>query len=67
MTLCAGINKNRYDTMEKNAEEALHLMPLATCGIAATGLVVVFGLYRNLTKPNFIKIIWAFITLGLLS
>ena len=42
-------------------------MTFIACGIATIGLVVVFGFYRNQTKPTFVKTIWAFITLEILT
>ena len=36
-------------------------------GIATIGLIVVFGFYRKQTKPTFVKVIWAFITLGIIN
>ena len=45
----------------------MHWMTVIEYVIAIIGLAVVFGLYRKQDKPTFVKVIWAFITLGILT
>ena len=56
-----------YNEIANTGFETLTWMSYVTFGIASIGLVVVFGFYRKQTKPTFVKIIWAFIALGILT
>jgi hypothetical protein len=53
--------------MTAKSEKTLVWMGAVSYGIATIGLVFVFGFYRKQTKPAFVKVIWAFITLGILN
>jgi len=64
---CAGIDDDDYNEMHKKMSKTLTWMYSIGLCISTIGLVVVFGIYRKLTKPTFVKVICAFITLGILS
>ena len=67
MSPCSGMTRDGYDDINTKTEASLFWMTAVLCSIATIGLMVVFGLYRKLTKPKFVKIIWAVITLGILN
>ena len=67
MKVCTGMTSIGYNEIANKGFETLTWMSYVTFGIASIGLVVVFGFYRKQTKPTFVKIIWAFITLGILT
>ena len=67
MKLCSGMTKNGYENMLEKGKHTLIWMSDVEYGIATIGLVVVFGFYRKQTKPTFVKVIWAFITLGIIN
>jgi len=64
---CSGIDKAGYHDKQEKTNSVLFWMKSVKYLIAATGLIIVFGFYRKQTKPTFIKAIWAFITIGILT
>ena len=66
MSPCSRISHDDYHAMQHKTDEATFWMSTGGFGIAAIGLLVVFGFYWKQTKPTFVKVIWAFITLGIL-
>jgi hypothetical protein len=53
--------------MQHKTDKITFLMSTGEFGVAAIGLLVVFGFYWKQIKPTFVKVIWAFITLGILT
>ena len=56
-----------YKDFKSKVDKTINWMKIIEYGTATIGLVIVFGFYWKQTKPTFVKIIWAFIALGILN
>ena len=66
MSPCSGISHEDYHVMQHKTDKITFEVSTGEFGVATIGLLVVFGIYWKQTKPTFVKVIWAFIALGIL-